>query len=378
MSRRAARAWSWLAFVALLAAVAAFDRGEGPATAALGHAWAALVGTVPGLDRDEDDVDDDDDAYEEADDDDDDDDAPLVLVGGMPAVHLDDERQGLAGVKTARLEAGSLMPTIPAVGDVVDVQPLAALRDRYREEFFRAEAADVVLAAARREHERLDALYRDNADVARKAVLRAEADWQAARAERYRLWASLDSLRARARGEWGPVLAEWAFADDGRFRALASGGGSLLRAVLPPGRVLPSGAGSASLVRNGSTIAAAYVSPAPRTADGAGESHFFLVSGLFLPAALRLSLRIPLTTEPATGLALPQAAVVRALGRAWAYVRFDDSHFVRRAVSLDRVLPDGRYLVNDLDREDEVATVGAAILYAEEFRSQIRDEDDDD
>ena len=375
MSRRPARAWGWLAVVAALAAVAAFDRGEGPATAALGHAWAALVGTVPGLDEDEDE--DHDDAHEEADDDDDD--APVMLVGGMPAVHLDDERQGLAGVKTARLEPGSLMPTIPAVGDVVDVQPLAALRDRYREEFFRAEAADVVLAAARREHERLDALYRDNADVARKAVLRAEADWQAARAERYRLWASLDSLRARARGEWGPVLAEWAFAaDDGRFRALASGGGSLLRAVLPPGRVLPAEAGGALLVRNGSTIAASYVSPAPRTAAGAGESHFFLVSDLFLPAALRLSLRIPLAAEPATGLALPQAAVVRALGRAWAYVRVDDSHFVRRAVSLDRVLPDGRYLVNDLDREDEVATVGAAILYAEEFRSQIRNEDDDD
>lgn len=376
MSRRPARVWSWLAVVAALAAVAAFDRGEGPATAALGHAWAALVGAVPGLDEDDDDVDDDD-AHEEADDDDDD--APLVLVGGMPAVRLDDERQGLAGVKTARLEPGSLMPTVPAVGDVVDVQPLAALRDRYREEFFRAEAADIVLAAARREHERLDALYRDNADVARKAVLRAEADWQAARAERYRLWASLDSLRARARGEWGPVLAEWAFAaDDGRFRALASGGGSLLRALLPPGRVLPAGTGGASLVRNGSTIAASYVSPAPRTADGAGESHFFLVPGLFLPAGLRLSLRIPLATEPATGLALPRAAVVRALGRAWAYVRIDDSHFVRRAVSLERVLPDGRYLVNDLDREDEVATVGAAILYAEEFRSQIRDEDDDD
>ena len=376
MSRRPARVWSWLAVVAALAAVAAFDRGEGPATAALGHAWAALVGAVPGLDEDEDDVDDDD-AHEEADDDDDD--APLVLVGGMPAVHLDDERQGLAGVKTARLEPGSLMPTIPAVGDVVDVQPLAALRDRYREEFFRAEAADVVLAAARREHERLDALYRDNADVARKAVLRAEADWQAARAERYRLWASLDSLRARARGEWGPVLSEWAFAaDDGRFRALASGRGSLLRALLPPGRVLPSGEGGASLVRNGSTIAASYVSPAPRTTDSAGESHFFLVSDLFLPAGLRLSLRIPLAAEPATGLALPQAAVVRALGRAWAYVRVDDSHFVRRAVSLDRVLPDGRYLVNDLDRGDEVATVGAAILYAEEFRSQIRNEDDDD
>ena len=75
---------------------------------------------------------------------------------------------------------------------------------------------------------------------------------------------------------------------------------------------------------------------------------------------------------------MPQGAVVRGLGRDWAYARVDERHFVRREVSLDHVLPDGRYLAGGLEAGVEVAVAGAMVLFAEEFRSQIRDEDDDD
>ena len=378
------RLGGWLALVALAAAALAVlailtGRGDGAADAvenAAGRAWAALVGAVGEDDDDRDEDDDDDRGRGE---DDDDDEPPLPLVDGVLAVRLDESRQKLAGIATERLETASLTPTLRATAEVVDVQPLAALRGLYRERFYGARAADIAVAAARREHERLDALYRDDADIARKEVMRAEAAWQTARAERYRVWAGLDSLRARARSEWGAALADQAFADDdARFARLVDSADSLLRAVLPAGRILPGGVREASLERNGAAVPAAYVSPAPRTVAGGGESHFFLVSGLPLPAGLRLDLRIPLAEAPAVGLALPPEAVVRALGRDWAYARIDDSHFVRREVALGRLLPDGRYLAGGLEPDAEVATVGAMVLYAEEFRSQVRNEDDDD
>ena len=40
--------------------------------------------------------------------------------------------------------------------------------------------------------------------------------------------------------------------------------------------------------------------------------------------------------------------------------------------------PTGRYLARGLEAGVEVAVAGAMVLFAEEFRSQIRDEDDDD
>ena len=252
------------------------------------------------------------------------------------------------------------------------------LRGRYRALFFAAEAADITLAAAKREHDRLDALYRDDTSVAQKTVLQAEAEWRTAEAERYRLWTELDSLRLAARLEWGPVLAELALAaDDPGFARLASGKDSLLRAVLPPGRMLPSAAAEASFAHNGGAVVAHHLAPAPRTLAGGGESHFF-IAPLPLPAALRVHMDVPAVAEPLQGLALPPGAVVRALGRDWVYAQVDESHFVRREVSLGPVLPDGRYLSGGLESDDNVAIIGAMVLYAEEFRSQIRNEDDDD
>ncbi len=372
-------AWLVLSIVAIVAAATVMgardDRTNAPLTAS--GIWSALVEAVAADDDNDDD--DDDDGRFEARDDDDDDAPPLPLVGGAPAVRLDGERERLAGLATARLEPASLTPGMLVTADIVDIQPLVALRDRYRERFFGAQAADVALTAAKREYDRLSALYREDADVAQKAVLQAEAVWRMAEAERYGVWAGLDSLRTQARREWGAVLAEWAFTeDDSRFARLIAGRDNVARALLPAGRVLPEGVDHAFLTRNGTSVPVSYLSPAPHTAAGAGESHFFLTPGLSLPAALRLPLWIPLSGEPITGLSLPQEAVVRALGRDWAYVRVDASHFARREVSLDHMLEDGGYLVDDLDPGDEVAVSGAVVLYAEEFRSQIRDEDDDD
>lgn len=365
--------WAAVAAAALAAgffALAGDDRRAALGEAA-GRAWAALVEAAPGAGPDGDD-----DAEDE--DDEDDDEEPLPLVDGVPAVRLDAERQELAGVETARLEAASFVPTVLAAAEVVDIQPLAALRDAYRERFFDAEAADIAVATAAAEHERLAALYREDADVAQKEVSRAEAAWRTARTQRHRVWAGLDSLRAQAAREWGPVLAEWAFAaDDERFAGLASGADSLLRAVLPVGRAWAEGLREASVARGDGAVPAAWLSPAPRAEAGAGESHFFLAPGLALPAGLRLELRAPLTVAPIVGAALPRAAVVRALGRDWVYARLDERHFVRREVSLDHVLPDGRYLAAGLDAGAEAAVTGALVLYAEEFRSQVRDEDDD-
>ncbi len=366
MTRRGAVRAALLLLLVTVLALAAVAARDGAA-----RLWDAL--TAGGADDGDEDEDDDGD-----DDGDDDAFAPPPVVGGMPAVRLDAARAALAGVTATRLEPARRAPAAAAPAEVVDIQPLAALRDRYRERFFAARAAEVQLEAARRDHERLAALHRGNADVSEKAALRAEADRDAARAERDRVRAELAALRARARREWGPALAGRAFSADGAgFAGLASGADSLLRAAAPPGAVAPGGARGAWFEHGGARIAAEWLAPAPRAAGG-GAGHFFLARGAAAPAGLRLTLRIPLADEAAEGLALPPEAAVRAMGRDWVYVRAGADLFVRREVTLAGPLPDGRYWLAGREPAGEVVTAGAAILYAEEFRSQIRNEDDDD
>jgi hypothetical protein len=319
-------------------------------------------------------------AYE--DDDDDDDAEPALIVGGVPAVRLEEETQALGGIETAVLEAASLVPEVALVGEVVDIQPLIDQRAGYREAYFRAQAADIRLDALRAEHRRLAALYSDDANVAQKTVQQAEAAWQAERAERNRLWDGLDAVRQRAARDWGGVLADWAFErDNAAFEALFQRRDSIILVHLPARLPLAPGVTNAFIAPDGERQAAqpaAYVSPAPRGGRAVpGEAHFFVAANTVLPAGARLQLWLPQRGEPLAGHALPASAIVHALGRSWAYVQVDDEHFVRRAVDLSHPLPDGRYLIQSLSAEEAVAVTGAVVLYAEEFRSQIRDEDDD-
>ena len=304
----------------------------------------------------------------------------MPIVGGIPAVRIAPEAQALAGIETARLAHLSVTPEIAATGEAVDIQPLLGLRARYRELYFEAEEVQVRLDAANREYQRLQALYADDAGIAMKTVQQAETEWRAAQAERNRLWAGLDELKGRALGAWGPVLAKWAFDGGGALDRLARLEDSLVVAALPVGVSLVDGIDGAQLAADGRRANArpvVYLSPAPHPGGAvAGETHFFRAGGVSLPAGLRVALWIPAAAEPIEGIGLPAQAVVRALGRAWAYVRVDEEHFVRREVALDHASRDGVFVVDALDADDEVVVTGTVAVYAEEFRSQIRDEDD--
>lgn len=369
--------------VALVAGRAAVSE-EGETAAVVGSIAEAVIGGWKsvivwlrgGPPENGDDGQDDDDEQEEGEGEE------LLIVGGVPAVRLGEAAQRLAGIETARLEAVSMTPELVAIGAVIDVQPLLDLRADYRETYFLAEAAQIRLDAARREHERLNALYQDNANVAMKAVQQAEAVWKGEYAERSRLWDVLGAIRTRAERQWGPVLAPWAFdGEGGEFERLVRFEDSLLAVSLPAGFQLPGEASVAYMAANGERARArevSYVSPSPRSARPIpGETHFFIVPGQSLAADMRVQLWVPTAASPSHGMALPPSAVITALGRSWTYRRIDDEHFVRSVVELSTLMPDGRYLVDSFGADDEVVVTGAVILLAEEFRSQIRDEDDD-
>jgi len=339
------------------------------------EAWEALIELVKG-EPPAGGGDDDDDHRAAADDAE-----PVPIVAGIPAVRIDPEAQRLAGIETARLARLSVTPEIAAIGEAVDIQPLLDLRARYRELYFQAQAVEIRADAAGREFQRLQALYADGGGIAMKTVQEAETESRAVLAERNRLWVGLDEVRSRALRQWGPVLAGWAF--NGQPAALARLAGledTLVVATLPVGVSLVDGVDSARLAADGRREHArpvTYLSAAPNPGgEVSGEAHFFRAEGQSLPVGLRVALWIPASAQPIAGIGLPAGAVVRALGRAWAYVRVDDAHFVRREVALDHAGADGVYVVDTLAEDDEVVVSGAVAVYAEEFRSQIRNEDD--
>jgi RND family efflux transporter MFP subunit len=83
------------------------------------------------------------------------------------------------------------------------------------------------------------------------------------------------------------------------------------------------------------------------------------------------------TSGPArTGAIVPRGAVVWQTGKTWVYVQTDKEKFARREVVLEDPASAG-WFTRSLKPGDKVVTTGAQMLLSEEFKSQIRVEDED-
>ena len=77
-----------------------------------------------------------------------------------------------------------------------------------------------------------------------------------------------------------------------------------------------------------------------------------------------------------SGAVAPRSAVIWQTGKTWVYVQTDKERFARREVVLEDPASDG-WFTRSLKPGDKVVTRGAQMLLSEEFKSQIRVEDDD-
>ena len=304
----------------------------------------------------------------------------VEVVGGFNVLRLDAEIQERSGLRTQVLKSVDFAPQIAAFGRVADIQPLLAQRARYTSAQGQADVARATLAAFKAEYDRLSALRKEEGDIATKRIQQAEAEWKRNQAEMRRFEADTEAVRDETRQQWGQVLTVWALGGASpEFDRLIKHQDALLLVTLPPGQTLPAGTETVQVARDGdraNAVPAAYVSPAP-VSDPViqGETHFFRTAAAGLRAAMRLDVWVDEAKSAATGVVIPQSAVIWALGQSWTYVQIDNTHFVRRPVSTKTEAPGGWFVNDTVKPGDTVVVAGAQMLYAEEFRWQIRDED---
>ncbi|MFP6757991.1 MAG: hypothetical protein VCC99_07185 [Alphaproteobacteria bacterium] len=318
--------------------------------------------------------------------DEDDDDAEpgsrVEIVDGVPVVALDEEDRVRAGIETAVLQPVTFRPHLTATGAVVDILPLLVHRGTCLAAIHEVERARTHLTIARREFQRLSALNADGGSIAAKRVQEAEAQVRLDRVAVTSAESRRDVLIGEARQGWGPVVAGWLLdAEASDIQALIDGESVLVHAVMPVGEALPVDLADVRLTTaRGDTgeRPASYVSAAPYTDPLIqGESHFFRADAFGLRAGMHTILHIPLGIAPRDGVIVPDSAVVWALGQSWAYLALDNEHFARIAVDTAIERPGGWFVADGIAPGERIVVTGAQTLYAEEFRWQVFEEDDD-
>lgn len=306
----------------------------------------------------------------------------VTEVKGAAVVNLSVEAQQTSGIVVEPLKSALYQSELVSYGSVVGIEPLIDLRARYLAAKADTGALRASIANSQQDYQRLLALNRDNRNVSDRAVQAAEALWKADEAKLAAAETQASGIRDNMRQQWGDTLAGWATGEQsGTLAKLLSHQEVLIQVVLPTDGIQPDKLSNLQIMQagsHGSPVNASYVSPSPQTdATLQGRTYFFHAPAGALRVGMRVEARFKGQGNQASGVIVPNTAVVWYSGKAWAYRKEDDDKFVRSLVDTSQEAGDGWFNRSGFKSGEEVVTSGAQLLLSEELKFQIKNENED-
>jgi hypothetical protein len=303
----------------------------------------------------------------------------LRVIPGQPTVFIDLKTQTASGIETIVTEHVLHSGEFEAIGKVISIQPLLALRERYLVAQAELTGAKSRLKQAGQSLKRQQALF-DQGITARRSLQEQEASGTEDKAKVDAGAVRLSAIANEARLLWGDELSKWVSSENtSRFKDILSGKQQLLQVTLPANKLLADQINLIEIEPNGQrskAFSAVLISRSTQV-DSAipGESYFFLVRDRSLPVGTKVSAWIPETTSEQAGVIVPESALIWYMDRIYAYTKVSGNTFARRQIKHFLVTPQGYFIDEDLSPGEEVVVTGAQQLLSEELRGQIPDED---
>jgi hypothetical protein len=304
---------------------------------------------------------------------------PRVTVqNGLTVLTLNAATQRNGGIETARPQSAPAEASLVAYGTVLDAALLTDLDNNYLDAQTKVQTAVARLAVSGAAFERAQMLHSDPPAISTAQLENARGTYQVDQASLVSAQSRLTTLAASALQAWGPVIGRALIDQKPLVTSLVEHREYLVKVTLSPGlgTLSPPEMVSAKLVK-GPDIELRFVSKATATEPKLqGASYFYISSAeTGLLPGLNVIVSWPRAQEPQAAV-VPESAVIWLQGKAWVYVRTGPETFVRREVSPDLPGPDGGYIVSGLAADTQVAVRGAQMLLSEEFRAQVRGDQD--
>ena len=297
--------------------------------------------------------------------------APRAAVeDGRVVVRLDAGERERIGLETARLRPEAHRIEIQAYGSVLDLARVTELTNAYAGAVAALQTAQARVEVTRSALARAKNLGPYATQVQLETAEGAHQTDQAALAAAQ---SGVRTLAATAQQEWGPVIGRAIVERSGMITRLIERAEFLVQVTLPPGGALagPPGAAFAERPPQSERVPLAYVSPATRTDPRIqGLSWFYTAAGDsgLLPGMSTLAYLA--SQRAATGILVPEAAVVHWQGGAWFYRGVGAGAYARHPLKPDPDTSADAAIVGDLPGETEVVLRGAQALLAEELKAQ--------
>jgi hypothetical protein len=315
---------------------------------------------------------------------------------GFKIVSLSAATQQNSGITTAKLASSSFAGTIKSIGAVIPIDGLIEAKANY----LRAKSEIALARAASgnnsQQYQRLKLLNEDDKNVSDKVVQDALVAVNGDKAKISASELQLSNLQNAVKLQWGETLSNIVFSDKlaPHLANLLNRKNVLVQVSLPPESSSPTIGSTLNLspLNTSSIIKAIYVSPAAQSdANGYGKTFYYSAPAEQLRIGMRVIAEADASSSKTTsnknntGVVIPNQAIVWFGGKPWAYFKqgknkAGDDQFMRKPISTDTEVSagiDSGWLNQDIDSQSEVVVSGAQLLLSEEFKNQIKNENDD-
>lgn len=301
---------------------------------------------------------------------------------GMTIVTLSAAGQKQSDIRTTIMKPAKFQSAISSYGLVMGIDPLIDLRTRYLAARAEAGVVRASLLNSEREYQRLQQLNKDDHNISDRAVVASEAIWKADKAKLAAAETAASNIRDNMRQIWGEVLTKKATEQgDPELQQLLEYRQVLLQISLPFGTAEPKPGSTLTVTPTGTqnkAVEARFISASPQTDTTIqGKTYYYQAPANDLRAGMRVSVRLSENNQSPEGVVVPSEAVVWYGGKAWVYRKEGNDRFVRQPISTDNEAGNGWFTAGQVKVGDTLVTSGAQLLLSEEFKYQIKNENED-
>lgn len=310
----------------------------------------------------------------------------LKSVNGVNFITLSAEIQSNSGIKTSPIQSSVYKKNLTNYATVLNIDFLIEQKNRFNEIKNQISLLTNELDRDKKNYERFKLLNDDNKNVSDKALQEVKVNYENTRIKLNATQELVSGIKQNIRAQWGETILS--MIDQGLkkelFEFLLQGKARIVKVTLsentdnePPKNI------SLALIDNLSEkFLANYLAESP-TLDKSlkGKTYFYIVysNKLRIDSKVIASLvQENISSESEKYLAIPKEAVVWNAGQAWIYIKTGENKFLRKVIQTDNESPNGWIIKEEHIKENDLIVInGAQLLLSEEFKYQIKNENDD-
>lgn len=310
----------------------------------------------------------------------------IKSANGVNYITLSPEIQSNSGIKTQPVQTSDYIKNLTNYATVLSIDLLIEQKNRFNEIKNQISLLSNELERDKKNYERFKALNDDNKNVSDKAFQEMKVNFENTKIKLQTTQELITGIKQNIRAQWGEIILSMidAGARKELFEFLVQGKARIIKVTLPENadNQPPKNISLALIDNLNEKFLASYLAESP-TLDKSikGKTYFYIVYSNQLRIDSKVianQVQDKLSSESGKYLAIPKEAVIWNSGQAWVYVQSSENKFFRKSIETSTESSDGWIVKENQIKENDIIVInGAQLLLSEEFKYQIKNENDD-